>query len=155
MQGPAVHYNIGVAAYRSGDLARAETAFQEVARTPAMAALAHYNLGLVALKRGDEKAARQWLERVALETSDEKLASLAQSRLDEQPKVSTSTPWSLYARSGVGYDDNVALRSASIETIGSGQDDAFGELMLAGSYSLPPVLAFRRRRGIAPLRRPR
>ena len=45
MQGPAIHYNIGVAAYRSGDLARAESAFREVARTPAMAALAHYNLG--------------------------------------------------------------------------------------------------------------
>jgi hypothetical protein len=142
MQGPAVHYNIGVAAYRTGDLARAETAFQEVARTPAMAALAHYNLGLVALKRGDEKAARQWLERVALETTDEKLASLAQSRLDGLPKVSTGTAWSLYARSGAGYDGNVALRSASIDTTGSGQDDAFGELMLAGSYSFRPSWRF-------------
>lgn len=136
MQGPAVHYNIGVAAYRTGDLARAETAFQEVARTPAMAPLAHYNLALVALKRGDEKAARRWLERVG--TSDEKIAKLAKSRLDELQTISTSGDWSLYARSGAGYDGNVALRSASIDTTGSGRDDAFGEVMLAGSYSLRP-----------------
>ncbi|HEU4778913.1 MAG TPA: tetratricopeptide repeat protein [Steroidobacteraceae bacterium] len=142
MQGPAVHYNIGVAAYRKGDLARAETAFNEVARTPAMTALAHYNLALVALKRGDEKAARQWLDRVALETSDEKLANLARSRLDELPKISTNTAWSLYARCGLGFDGNVALRSDSIDTTGSGQDDTFGELMLAGSYSFRPSWRF-------------
>jgi hypothetical protein len=139
MQGPAVHYNIGVAAYRTGYLARAETAFLEVARTPAMAALAHYNLALVALKRGDEKSARQWLERVASETSDEKLLTLAQSQLDELPKVPTSAPWSLYARSGAGFDSNVALRSTSIDTTGSGKDDAFGELMFAGSYTFRPT----------------
>ena len=138
MQGPAVHYNIGVAAFRTGDLVRAESAFQEVARTPAMAALAHYNLALIAQKRGDEKAARQWLERIPLETSDEKLASLARTRLGELPEVSTETAWSLYARSGAGYDGNVALRSSSIDTAGSGKDDAFGELMLAGSYSFLP-----------------
>jgi hypothetical protein len=126
MQGPAVHYNSGVAAYRTGNLARAESAFQEVARTPTMAALAHYNLALVALKRGDEKAARQWLERAGRESSDEKLAALVQGRLGELPEISTSAPWSMYARSGVGYDDNVALRSASIDTVGSGRDDAFG-----------------------------
>ncbi|HEY6123941.1 MAG TPA: tetratricopeptide repeat protein, partial [Steroidobacteraceae bacterium] len=138
MQGPAVHYNIGVAAYRKGDLARAQSAFEEVARTPAMAALAHYNLGLVALKRGEQKAARQWMERALRETSDEKLTTLAQNRLAELPEAVPSAEWSLYARSGVGYDDNVALRSGSIDTIGSGQDDAFGELMLAGSYSFLP-----------------
>jgi len=138
MQGPAVHYNIGVAAYRTGNLARAESAFQEVARTPAMAALAHYNLALVALKRGDEKTARKWLEHAGRETSDEKLAALVQGRLGELPEIPASAPWSLYARSGVGYDDNVALRSASIESVGSGQDDVFGELMLAGSYSFRP-----------------
>ena len=142
MQGPAVHFNIGVAAYRTGYLARAESAFQEAARTPTMAALAHYNLALVALKSDNEKAARQWLERTASETSDEKLASLVQSRLDGLPKVSTSTAWSLYARSGAGYDDNVALRSDSIDTTGSGKDDAFGELMLAGSYSFGPSWRF-------------
>jgi tetratricopeptide (TPR) repeat protein len=138
MDRPAVHYNIGVAAYRTGNLARAETAFQEVARTPAMAALAHYNLALVELKRGDEKAARRWLERAAAETSDEKLMTLVQRRLGEIPEAPASTAWSLYARSGAGHDGNVALRSDSIDTVGSGKADAFGELMLAGSFSFRP-----------------
>jgi Flp pilus assembly protein TadD len=41
MQGPAIYYNIGVAAYRSGAWERADQAFREVARTPAMASLAY------------------------------------------------------------------------------------------------------------------
>ncbi len=56
MSGPAVHFNIGVCAYRLGRWSRAAAAFREVARTPQMAALAHYNLGLVAL--GDGKPRR-------------------------------------------------------------------------------------------------
>src|SRR5688572_18813688 len=41
MSGPAVHFNIGVSAYKLSRWERAETAFREVARTPEMAALAH------------------------------------------------------------------------------------------------------------------
>ena len=138
MQGPAVHFNIGVAAYRSGDYARAERAFREVARTPAMAQIAYYNLGLVELKREDEKAARAWFERAAREPADEKIAALAAQRLDEQPKPRAGSPWSYYARAGIGYDDNVALRSESIETPGIGKDDSFAEVLAAGSYSFLP-----------------
>ena len=136
MNGPAVHYNIGVAAYRSGDQARAERAFLVVAETPSMAALAHYNLGLVELKRGHQKAARTWFDRAALESADEPLRNLARQRLEAMPPISPPA-WSLYARSSVGYDDNVALRSPSIDSPGSGQDDVYGDLLVAGSYTLP------------------
>jgi hypothetical protein len=142
MQGPAVHYNIGVAAYRASDLARAERAFREVAATPAMAALAHYNLGLVALKRGDSAAARGWFERTSRETSDATLTALAARRLAElpgasaaMPAVESPPPWSVYGRGGIGFDDNVGLRSESLDTPGSGEDDTFAELLVAGSYS--------------------
>lgn len=137
MNGPAVHYNIGVAAYRKGDQARAERAFREVAETPSMAALAHYNLGLVELKRDHDKQARSWFERAAREATDEPLRNLAQRRLDDLPPVFVPS-WSLYARTGVGYDDNVALRSQSIDSPASGQDDMFGDLLLAGSYTFQP-----------------
>lgn len=137
MNGPAVHYNIGVAAYRSGEQARAERAFREVAETPSMAALAHYNLGLVELARGHEKQARAWFERAAHEATDEPLRNLAQRRLDKLPPAFQPS-WSLYARTGLGYDDNVALRSQSIDSLGSGQDDEYGELLLAGSYTFRP-----------------
>ena len=134
MQGPAIHYNIGVAAYRSGDLARAERAFDEVARTPAMAALAHYNRGLIALRRVDPGAARAWFERAARESSDERLSALAARQLNELPSP-RAPAWSLYARGGIGYDDNVALRSESVDTPGSGENDSLAELLVAGSYS--------------------
>lgn len=140
LQSPAVHFNIGVAAYKSGDLERADRAFREVARTPAMAALAHYNLGLVALKRGDTRSARSWFEHAAREagaTADEKVATLAARRLDELPRTPASAPWSLYARAGAGFDDNVALRNGSIDSPGSGEEDSFAEILVAGSYSLP------------------
>ena len=139
LQGPAVHFNIGVAAYRSGNYSRAESAFREVARTPAMAALAHYNLGLVELKRNDQRAARGWFERAARESSDERLTALAAQRLEELPAAPSIATGSVYARGGAGYDDNVALRSSSVDTTGSGQDDAFAELLVSGSYSFRPL----------------
>lgn len=138
MSGPAVNFNIGVAAYRSGDYARAEAAFQEVARTPAMAALAHYNLGLVELKRGHEREARRWFAQAA-HGDDDRLRALALRRVQELEPESTPRAGSLYARGGFGYDGNVALRSDSIDTPGSGRSDEFVELFTAGSYSFLPT----------------
>jgi len=139
MGGPAVHFNIGVAAYRSGNYPRAEQAFHEAAGTPAMAALAHYNLGLVELKRGNERAARAWFARAANEGGDDRVRALASRRLDELPHEAATRSWSLYARAGGGYDGNVALRSDSIDSPGSGESDSFGELFVAGSYSFLPA----------------
>jgi tetratricopeptide (TPR) repeat protein len=136
MEGPAVHYNIGASAYRAGDLPRAERAFREVARTPSMAALAHYNLGLVALDRRDEREARDWFERsIRQDPADERLMALASRRLAELPQPRSTGVWSYYARGGGGYDDNVALRSDSIETSANGETDSYGELNVAGNYS--------------------
>jgi tetratricopeptide (TPR) repeat protein len=139
MQGPAIYYNIGVAAYRSGAWERADQAFREVARTPAMASLAYYNLGLVALKRDDRRTARDWFERASSAATDEKLRVLAAQRLADLPAApAAESPWSYYARAGVGHDDNVALRAGSISTPGTGKADSFAELLAAGSYSFLP-----------------
>ena len=136
LDGPAVHYNIGAAAYLGGDLPRAEHEFREVAQTPTMTALAHYNLGLVALQRGDEREARQWFERtVQQDTPDERLQVLASRRLAELPESRAWGAWSYYSRGGIGYDDNVALRSGSIDSSATGGKDAYGEAVFAGSYS--------------------
>ena len=120
LQGPAIHYNLGAAAYRGGDLPRAERAFMEVARTPSMAALAYYNLGLVALERNDDAEARDWFTRALQATPDPPLADLASRRLTELPEARAPGFWSYYSRGGVGYDDNVSLRSDSIEGAASG-----------------------------------
>jgi tetratricopeptide (TPR) repeat protein len=136
MEGPAVHYNIGASAYRAGDLPRAERAFREVARTPSMAALAHYNLGLVALDRRDEREARDWFERaIKQDPMDQRLMALASRRLAELPQARAAGVWSYYARGGAGYDDNVALRSDSIDSSATGDTDSYGELTAAANYS--------------------
>lgn len=130
LQGPAVHYNIGVAAYRLGRYSRAESAFAEVARTPSMAALAHYNLGLVALRRDDTRAATKWFERVTLETDNEGLRSLASAQLAAMP-APPLRDWAGYAALSAGYDDNVSLVS-SADILGvSGMGDAFVESQFA------------------------
>lgn len=139
MQGPAIYYDIGVAAYRSGAYERAGQAFREVARTPAMAPLAYYNLGLVALKRNDYKSAREWFERAAGAATDDKLRALSAERLADLPAAPpVESPWSYYARAGIGHDDNVALRAEAVSTPGTGKADSFAELLAAGSYSFLP-----------------
>src|SRR6188768_1486138 len=135
MEGPAIHYNIGAAAYLGGDLPRAERAFREVARTPSMAALAHYNLGLVALRRRDEREAREWFEQTTQDVPDERLAALALERLAELPEARAPGFFSYYTRGGAGYDDNISLRSGSIESSATGDEDSYGELIFGGSYS--------------------
>jgi len=136
MDGQAIHYDIGSAAFRGGDLPRAERAFREVARTPSMASLAYYNLGLVALERRDETEARDWFNRTLHDsTPDERLQVLATRRLEELPEPRAPGAWYYYSRAGLGYDDNVALRSASFESSATGEKDAYGELVLATTYS--------------------
>jgi thioredoxin-like negative regulator of GroEL len=137
LEGPAIHFNIGAAAFRAGDLPRAERAFREVARSPSMAALAHYNLGLVALDRRDEREAREWFERTLHQQnpSHDRLMSLAARRLEELPQARRTGAWSYYARGGAGYDDNIALRSDSVESSASGDEDSYAELTVSGNYA--------------------
>ena len=138
MEGPAIHYNIAAAAYLGGDLPRAEREFREVARTPSMAPLAYYNLGLVALESRDVREARHWFLRTIQESPDERLVALASQRLAELPEQRTSGAWSYYTRAGIGYDDNIALRSSSIDAPATGNEDAYGELIFGGNYSFGP-----------------
>lgn len=134
MSTPALHFNIGVAAYRVGNYGRAETAFKEVANTPAMAGLAYYNLGLVELKRNDPAAANRWFSRVEGATEDTRLRQLAANQLgDSQPPPHK---WVGYAGFGVGHDDNVALVSNS-DVLGiSDKADNFAEAQFSLSTPL-------------------
>lgn len=136
MSSPALHFNIGVAAYRVGNYARAETAFKEVANTPAMAGLAYYNLGLVELKRNDSAAANRWFSRVEGATEDARLRQLAAAQLGDVQPAAPTRQWVGYAGFGVGHDDNVALVSNS-DVLGiSDKADNFAEAQLAFSTPL-------------------
>jgi len=125
MSTPALHFNIGVTAYRIGNYARAETAFKEVTNTPALAGLAYYNLGLLELKRNDPAAANRWFSRVEGATEDARLRQLAAAQLgDLRPPA---RKWIGFAGFGAGHDDNVALVSSS-DVLGiSDKADNFAE----------------------------
>lgn len=136
MSGPAIHFNIGVASYRLGRYALAESSFREVARTPAMAGLAYYNLGLVASRQDDTRAAVRWFSMVEQATEDERLRDLAATQLAALAPPPPDRNWLGYAAVAAGYDDNVALVSNS-EVLGiSGTEDSFAEAQLAFSAPL-------------------
>jgi hypothetical protein len=135
MTGPAVHFNIGVCAYRLGRWSRAASAFREVARTSEMAPLAHYNLGLVALGDGKRDEAARWFAQAERETTDEALRSLATRQLAQLPPPPARN-WVAFGSVAAGYDDNVALVSGGDVLGVSGTDDAFGELQIAAAGPL-------------------
>jgi tetratricopeptide (TPR) repeat protein len=138
MTGPAVHYNIGVAAYRLQRYDRARVAFEEVARTPAMAAIARYNLGLIAKAQGDDRKASEAFGQAYASTEDERLRSLARAQLDslETPSAAPAINWVGFGASGIGYDDNVTL-SANGQALGIAREgDVYGDTQLAGSVTL-------------------
>lgn len=135
LEGPAIHYNIGVAAYRLKRFDRARSAFEEVARTPSMAALAHYNLGLVAKAQSQDAAARRFFALAYEEAQDERLRELARAQLG-----SVETPqryeWALFASSGLGYDDNVTLSSGGTQLGFARESDVYGDSLVAGTVQL-------------------
>ncbi|NHA15511.1 tetratricopeptide repeat protein [Thioalkalivibrio sp. XN279] len=150
LDGPAVHYNIGVCAWNLGNLDLAEQAFLETAREPAMAALAHYNLGLVSRRRGDTEAAREWFTR-ALDAAgeDDAVRQLAAAGLAALPPVLTGanavpTPGratAVFLSAAAGYDDNVALL-ADGELLGVSElDSPYAELQAAVAAPLPADLS--------------
>jgi tetratricopeptide (TPR) repeat protein len=135
MTGPAVHFNIGVCAFKLGRWERADAAFREAARTPEMAQLAHYNLGLVALGAGESDEAARWFAQVERGASDERLKSLAAAQMAQLPSPPERN-WLAFGSLAAGYDDNVALVSGSDVLGVSGTDDTFSELQLFGAAPL-------------------
>jgi tetratricopeptide (TPR) repeat protein len=138
MSGPAIHYNIGVAAYRLQRYDRARFAFEEVARTPAMEAIARYNLGLIAKAEGDERKAMEEFGNVYAHTADERLRSLARAQLNllEPPAALPTIAWAGFIASGLGYDDNVTLTSNG-QALGIAREgDVYGDTQLVGSATL-------------------
>ncbi|MGH8197460.1 MAG: hypothetical protein ACRETI_04765 [Steroidobacteraceae bacterium] len=136
LEGPAVHYNIGVAAFHLDDLDRAEAAFREVLKTPEMAPVARYNLGLVSQGRGDSTAADRWFAQAAATAGDERLRELAARQADRDRVAPDRRRHQGFLYAGAGHDSNVALINDEALIGISGLDDGFLSLLMAGSFSL-------------------
>ena len=139
IEGPSVHYNIGVCEYRLGNYAGAETAFRVVADGyPAMRALALYNLGLVYLRQERDAEARQLFAQARDESNDEKVTQLSETMLRRTaPPMQSVQPtrWRSLVDLKLGYDDNVALIDEASLPAGQSVDSAFTELF--GAISGP------------------
>ncbi|HEX6992582.1 MAG TPA: tetratricopeptide repeat protein [Gammaproteobacteria bacterium] len=114
LDGPAVHYNIGVCLYRLGRYAEAGAAFALIAeRYPDMRGLAEYNLGLVALKQGASRRAERHFRAALESTDDETIVYLARQQLalGSQPPADGRLA---LVDARLGYDDNVLLLADEI-----------------------------------------
>ena len=150
LDGPAVHYNIGVSAWALGRLELAEQAFRETARFPRMAALAYYNLGLVRRRQGDMDGARAWFERAQREAGDDpavqQLAAAGLASLPRLPPAAGPAPGAhrsiaAFLAAAAGHDDNVALL-ADGELLGVSElDSPYMELQAAVAAPLPASLS--------------
>lgn len=147
IEGPAIHYNIGVCEYRLGDYAGAETAFRTVAdEYPAMRALALYNLGLVRVRQDRDADARELFEQARRESNDPKIAQLAEAMLRRTaPAGETvrSSRWRSVADLGIGYDDNVALLDEASLPAAQSVDSVFTEIFAALSGPMSADAGFR------------
>lgn len=114
MEGPAIHYNIGVSHYRLGQLGQAKAEFLVIAeRYPAMRELAEYNLGLVAERQGDADAAETHFRWALKNAGDEKIRRLAGLKLSAT-SVANESSWYRWFNVRLGHDDNVRLLSDDV-----------------------------------------
>lgn len=123
LDGPAVHYNIGVCLYRLGRYPQADAAFASIAdRWPDMRGLAEYNLGLVALKQGESRRAERHFRAALASTDDETIVYLAREQLARgaQAPGAPAAPQAptderlVLVDARLGYDDNVLMLADEI-----------------------------------------
>jgi hypothetical protein len=138
MEGPAVQYNIGVAAYRLPALRQSARCVRAGRPHADDGGACDYNLGLVAKAQGDERAAIDAFAAVYSQTDDERLRSLARAQLDSVAEAAPSREltWVAFAASGIGYDDNVTLTSNGQALGIAREEDVYADTLLVGSVLL-------------------
>ena len=124
---PALHYNLGVAYYRSGDLGRARSSFEKAALDSNWAALSSFNLGLIAKKSGEREKAIRLFKHTLKISQDQNLIKLTELAL-KQLSVKPGFAWYGIAELDIGFDSNVGLSDDGQLISASGNEDEFLEL---------------------------
>jgi tetratricopeptide (TPR) repeat protein len=133
MDTPLLHYNTGVAHYKSQQYARARESLVRSSRYEPLQPISHYNLGLTAYAQGDIDEALRWFRKARDQREREDISRLAgraiaqlnhelanadpievpASILERERKF---TNFDISARVGAGIDDNV-FRSPSVSYV--------------------------------------
>lgn len=128
----ALHFNLGVARYRVGQLDEAEAAFHRAVDSGSMVAPAYYQLGRIARERDEPEQARGHFRRAARMATTERLRQRARSALaafDPPP----AAPDYVYVGLGGGHDSNIAL-TPSDASGASEESDQFLDAVLVGRW---------------------
>lgn len=123
----ALHFNLGVAYYRSGRIQAAETAFRRAVDSGTMVAPALYQLGRIARERDDPAQARDYFRRAANAARTEALHSRARRALAALADV--EPPDLVYLSFGGGIDTNSGLTPSDASVV-SEESDQFLEFVL-------------------------
>jgi tetratricopeptide (TPR) repeat protein len=124
MDTPLLDYNSGIAHYKAQQYTRAREALLEASRYEPLQAISHYNLGINAYRMGNYEEAMRWLTSAREQQERKDISSLANRAMrqiaeENQAVVSTAaqierrqeerpiTNFTIRARVGVGFDDNV------------------------------------------------
>jgi len=123
----ALHFNLGVAYYRSGRIEVAEASFGRAVDSGTMVAPALYQLGRIARERGDAATARSHFRRAAEVATTEAVRSRARAAL--AGLITTRPPDYVYLGAGGGYDSNLSLTPSDASGV-SEESDLFLEGVL-------------------------
>ncbi len=132
---PALHYNLAVACFKTGDYRAAEASFSKLLGGPD-AALANYNLGLVALADGRADLAEQRFVQASGADASEAIRELARRQLSELASrrapayQSPALVAQGYLSTGIGYDSNI---EGVPEDSSSNRSSLYAELIAAGA----------------------
>jgi len=133
MDTPLLHYNTGVAHYKSQQYARARESFIESSRYRPLQPLSHYNLGLNAYAQGDIDEALRWFRNARDQQQRDDISRLARRAITQlnrelaiadpikvpatvQERERKFTNLDIRASVGAGMDDNV-YRSPSVSYV--------------------------------------
>jgi len=124
MDTPLLHFNTGVAHYRAGQYDRAREELLKARISSRLALVATYNLGLTEYAAGNDAEALRWFRRSRDQEENPRIRQLSieaiarirqdagserevETRVRAEPVTREFTEFELYARAGLGSDDNV------------------------------------------------
>ena len=141
----SLQYNIAVSLFRLQRYDEAKQRFQGLVDKPQWQVLVQYNLGLLAQAQGQREEAMRLFRAGAQQQENERVATLAQSKLAEletaAAKARPSTPVpakrfsSVVSLSG-GDDSNATSLASDLLDSSNNAGDSFHELLVFGQYQI-------------------
>lgn len=143
MSTDALQYNIAVSLYRLQRYDQAKARFLNLVDKAQWRVLVQYNLGLLAQAQGEREEALRYFRAGTQQQENERVATLAQSKLAELENVAsaaspptTAKRFSSVISLSAGDDSNATSLANDLLDTNSNASDTFHELLLYGQYQI-------------------